>query len=216
MLKSRLITLVFATLLALTQPALADELGRQIVMQGNQKGATACLACHGAKGEGQAGAGFPRLAGLNPAYLEKQLHGFADNGRKNSIMDSIAKALSEKEIKAVSAYYAAQSPSSTPDTPTADASVIAAGKDLAMNGDWPNDIPACFACHGVDAQGIGATFPALAGQHASYIKNQIQAWKTGQRRNDPNGLMQGIARRLSPDEVKAVSAYMASLSASRK
>ena len=216
MLKSRLITLVFATLLALTQPALADELGRQIVMQGNQKGATACLACHGAKGEGQAGAGFPRLAGLNPVYLEKQLHGFADNSRKNSIMDSIAKALSENEIKAVSAYYAAQSPSSTPDTPTADASVIAAGKDLAMNGNWPNDIPACFACHGVDAQGIGATFPALAGQHASYIKNQIQAWKTGQRRNDPNGLMQGIARRLSPDEVKAVSAYMASLSASRK
>jgi len=215
MLKSRIFILVFTLLPALTQTALAEDLGKQIVMQGNQKGATACLACHGIQGEGQAGAGFPRLAGLNPAYLAKQLHSFADNSRKNPIMDNIAKALSEKEIQAVSAYYAAQSPDAPKDSPTADTSVIAAGKDLATNGNWPNDIPACFACHGVGAKGIGASFPALAGQHASYIRNQLQAWKTGQRHNDSNGLMEGIAKRLSPDEVKAVSAYMASLSASK-
>jgi cytochrome c553 len=216
MLKPRHLILAFAALFAVSNVATAEGPGHKIVTQGNGKGATACVACHGANGEGQAQAGYPKLAGLNQAYLAKQLHDFSSNSRKNPIMDKIAKALTKKEIKAVTAYYAAQTPPSKQDKATADSGIMEVGKDLAMNGNWPNDVPSCFACHGISAQGVGSTFPTLAGQHAKYIENQLQAWKSGQRHNDPNGLMEGIAKRLDHDQVMAVSAYLASLSTSHQ
>lgn len=213
MLKSRHLILVFTSLITLGQSAIAADSGHNIVMKGNGKGATACVACHGADGAGQAQAGYPVLAGVDQAYLAKQLHDFSNNSRSNAIMDKIAKALSDDEIKAVTKYYAKQTPPAGGDKHPGEHELMDSGKDLAMNGNWPNDVPACIACHGVKAEGVGSTVPKLAGQHASYIENQLQAWKTGSRHNDPNGLMQGIAKRLSHNQVKAVSAYLSSLSA---
>lgn len=74
-------------------------------------------------------------------------------------------------------------------------------------------MPACVSCHGPGGKGIGAVFPALAGQHASYIKAQLEAWKNGTRRNDPNNLMKVVADRLTDEEVQAVSEYFATLPA---
>ena len=48
-----------------------------IVRQGNGRGAAPCMACHGDDGGGQAAAGNPRLAGLDAAYLQRQLEDFA-------------------------------------------------------------------------------------------------------------------------------------------
>lgn len=54
--------------------------------------AASCQSCHGHAGEGNATAGFPRLAGLSAKYLERQLLAFAE-GRSNAMMMPIAKAL---------------------------------------------------------------------------------------------------------------------------
>lgn len=184
------------------------EAGKALVMQGNGK-ATACVACHGAQGAGNAQASFPQLARLNAEYLAKQLRDFQRGTRKDAVMQPVARALSDNEITDVSAYFAAQRPPVP--TTTADSKLLARGELRVTSGFWEKDVPACVSCHGSAGRGVGANFPALAGQHASYIAKQLNAWRSGARANDPQGLMKGIAVRLPANDIPAVSAYLASL-----
>lgn len=206
-------TIVLGILVTFTNVGMASDLGQSISNQGNSKGASACIACHGVDGNGMAQSGFPRLAGLSSVYMEKQLHDFANAKRNSPIMAPIAKALSGAEIKAVADYFAKMAIPASPRKSINDNQLIQEGKTLAEKGNWSNDVPACFACHGAGALGIGDHFPALAGQHAMYIEQQLHAWRNGQRTNDPNQLMKGVALRLSVAEIKFVSAYLASLQA---
>jgi cytochrome c553 len=190
----------------------ADDLdrGKIIATQGNGAGALACMACHGLDGKGNDAAGFPSIAGLNAKYLSKQLHDYASGLRKNAIMQPFANALSEDDIQNVTAYYKSLKTTAsavTQQTPAA----AHQGEWLAMRGDWNNDIPACNQCHGPNGMGVGNSFPALAGQHAGYLKTQLNAWRSGSRNNDPNQLMKGIAERLSEQQISAVSEYYATL-----
>lgn len=184
--------------------------------------AQACQTCHGAAGEGLAQAGFPRLAALGAPYLQRQLDAFADGTRVNAVMMPIANALSAADREAVSAYYAAlpipatpakalpaasASASTVPSTPTG------VGAILATRGRWADKLPACEQCHGPGGRGVGPDFPALAGQSASYLANQLAAWKTGARPPGPMGLMAVVAKKLSDAEVSAVAEHFASLPA---
>lgn len=184
------------------------DAGKAIVLQGNGKANTACIACHGAEGAGNAQASFPQLARLDAAYLARQIRDFQRGTRKDVLMQPVARALSETEIADVTAYFAAQRP---PAPAAADPALLARGARLAVSGFWEKDIPACISCHGSGGRGVGGNFPALAGQHASYIAKQLQAWRSGARANDPQGLMKGIALRLPASDIPAVSAYFASL-----
>lgn len=186
----------------------ADDAGRAIVMQGTPAGATACIACHGLDGAGNAGANFPRVGGLDAAYLRKQLRDNKNGARDSAIMTPVAQALSDAELQAVTDYYSRQRPS-MPDV-SADPAQLALGERIATRGLWARDIPACFSCHGQGGKGIGA-FPAIAGQHAGYITQQIEQWQNGGRHNDPVGLMKAVSDRLTPGETRAVAAYLASL-----
>src|SRR5215469_7237069 len=80
-------------------------LGKTIATQGTAKGIPACISCHGANGEGNTAAGFPRLAGLPEAYLAAQLTAFADGSRENSVMQPFAKIMSLDGRSAVSQYF---------------------------------------------------------------------------------------------------------------
>ena len=184
------------------------DAGKAIVLQGNGKANTACIACHGAEGAGNAQASFPQLARLNADYLAKQIRDFQRGARKDVLMQPVAQALSETQIADVTAYFAAQHP---PAPAVADPLLLARGARLAVSGFWEKDIPACISCHGPGGRGVGGYFPALAGQHASYIAKQLNAWRNGTRANDPQGLMKGIALRLPAGDIPAVSAYFASL-----
>jgi cytochrome c553 len=92
-------------LLALAAPALAQD-GAAIARQGAGPNAPACSSCHGANGEGNAAANFPRLAAQAAPYLVRQLDAYADGRRQNPIMTPIAKALDAKQRAAVAAHYA--------------------------------------------------------------------------------------------------------------
>ena len=184
--------------------------GERIVQQGNAKGATACVACHGVDGAGNAAAGYPRLSHLNADYLAAQLQAYQRGSRSNPIMQPIAKALSSAEIEAVSDYYAKQTAKVSAEQPEQLGS-LQEGERLATRGAWDQTIPACMSCHGPGGSGVGTAFPALAGQHASYIRSQIQAWQSGQRKGDPNQLMEVVAQRLNDTQTEAVAAYFASL-----
>ncbi|MBA4502858.1 c-type cytochrome [Marinobacterium marinum] len=180
--------------------------GQQIVMQGDGSGAP-CLACHGMDGAGNNLASFPRLAGLDAEYIAKQIRDYNSGKRVSVVMQPNVDNLTEQQILDVAAYYASQ-PVPKVEAATADAEVMALGEKIAKRGDWNNYIPACESCHGPDNQGMGVSFPGIAGQHANYIKQQLNAWRSGERHNDPNQLMTGVAERLSEQQLEAVAAYL--------
>jgi cytochrome c553 len=181
--------------------------GAGIAASGVPDRVTACAACHGAGGEGNPAAGFPRLAGLAPAYLEEQLDNLAAGQRQNPVMGPIAKQLSAAERQAVAAYYgglAAPPPLAAP----ADALKQSdTGAWLAERGRWDENLPACIQCHGPGGGGVAAAFPALAGQSATYIAAQLHAFKDGTRPGGPLGLMQAVAIKLSDADITAVAAH---------
>lgn len=182
-----------------------------IAASGNGAGAPACSACHGQAGEGRPDAGYPRLAGLDARYLLHQLNDLADGNRASDTMHPIAKALRPDERAAMASYYASLSAPKADGEKKADGKVLAAGAALAQRGDWAKGRPACRQCHGPSGQGVGASFPKLAGQSARYIAAQLNAWKAGRRGNDPLHLMTGIASKLDDRQITAVAAYFASL-----
>jgi cytochrome c553 len=126
-------------------------------------------------------------------------------------MGPVAKLLGAAEARALATYYAALPSISASGGASASNSTVAAGEVLAQAGAWSNGVPACAQCHGASGNGVGAVFPRIAGQSAIYISNQLQAWKAGTRKNDPMGLMHGIALKLSAADVSAVAAYYAGL-----
>lgn len=171
-----------------------------------------CAACHGADGNA-AIAMYPSLAGQSETYLVKQLQDFkkaveskGKSGRVNAVMGGMAAVLSADDMQNLAAYFASQ----THNPMQVDSN--AAGKKLFFSGDPANGIPACMACHTVNGKGMGyAAIPAIAGQNADYLTAQLEKFRNGERGNDQNTMMRGIARKLSDKDITAVSQYMASL-----
>ena len=208
-------TLAIVSLLSLPLSAminLAQADGLTITLHGNDRGAPACVTCHGAQGEGMPANGFPRLAGLNAGYLQTQLDAFAKGQRANAMMTPIAQTLRADEREAVARYYAGLSGSATMIEPIPEMNSV--GARLAIQGRWAQGLPACMQCHGAMGAGVGTVFPALAGQSSVYIENQLHAWQRGARAPGPLGLMKVVASKLSAADIQAVAAYFSALSAS--
>ncbi|WP_051236423.1 c-type cytochrome [Ottowia thiooxydans] len=211
----RLAPMLMAGAIAVSHaPALAQQAtvpqGRQITTQSTPPGVAACIACHGAQGEGSAA--FPRLAGTGQAYLQRQLDAFADGSRKNAIMQPLVEKLSSTERTALAVYYSQLKPPFLADdmaSPTPDNT----GAWLATRGRWADQLPACAQCHGYGGSGVGTQFPPLVGLPVAYITEQLQAWKSGTRTPGPLGLMSAVAEKLSNNDVDAVAVYYAGLTA---
>ncbi len=171
------------------------------------QGVPACASCHGQQGQGVSAQNGPRLAHLDPGYLDRQLEGFAAGERRSPVMGPIAKALTAAQRASLSAYFASL-PAAYEAGP-ADATGPARGQELALTGDWSLKAPACASCHGPRGQGVGSLTPPLTGQSESYLVRQLTAFRDGDR-TGPLGLMAGIAKRLSRSDLRAAAAYYAS------
>ncbi|HEV7275252.1 MAG TPA: c-type cytochrome [Devosiaceae bacterium] len=166
-----------------------------------------CLRCHGLEGAGDPSGAFPRLAGQGAWYLYKTLHDFAQGRRQNEVMSPIARTLTDEEMRALSAYYAALPPATAWPAVEADVETLQAGGALAATGNVQDGIPACAGCHGAEGEGRPPIVPSLAAQSASYLEHQLQKWKAGERDGDPMGVMEAIARAMSDEQMRAVSLY---------
>ncbi|NMS48443.1 c-type cytochrome, partial [Vibrio parahaemolyticus] len=130
-------------------------------------------------------------------YLEKQLKELklgmtsgGKQGRYDPVMSGMAMPLSDEDIADLSAYYASLpvSENSTPED------VVAQGKTLYPAGDAERGLTACIACHGPRGNGTELSgFPKISGQHADYIKAQLEKFRDGDRGNDMNAMMRDIA-----------------------
>jgi len=81
---------------------------------------------------------------------------------------------------------------------------IAAGNAVAGQG----KAAVCAACHGADGKAIQASYPNIAGQHASYIAKQLTDYRDGNR---VNALMSGQAANLSDQDILDLAAYFSSM-----
>jgi cytochrome c553 len=69
-------------------------------------------------------------------------------------------------------------------------------------------IAPCGSCHGSLDNKAGS--PWLEGQSEVYVKEQLQAFASGQRRNDISQQMRNIARAMTAQEIGEAAAYYAS------
>lgn len=173
-----------------------------------------CVACHGADGNSQL-AMYPKLAGQHAKYLEKQLKdlklGMTSNGKQgryDPVMSGMAMPLSEQDMQDLAAYYASL-PISSNSTPE---NVVKKGKALYTAGDAERGLAACIACHGPRGNGTELSgFPKISGQHADYIKAQLEKFRDGNRDNDMNAMMRDIAKKLTDEDIDTLSKYAGGL-----
>jgi cytochrome c553 len=178
--------------------------------RGQEVATQVCAACHAADGNSTISAN-PKIAGMDQAYLLKQLNDFArpandKSARVNGIMTGILGAISVADRVHVSAFYAGQSfkPGAARNK-----ELLEAGQRLYRAGVPSKGLPACSGCHSPNGAGIPIQYPRLGGQHAEYTETQLKAFRDGTRRN--NEAMAQIAARLSDAEIKALADYVAGL-----
>ena len=173
---------------------------------GKTKSAT-CAACHGADGN-SVNPEWPKLAGQHPSYIAKQLANFKEDARVNPSMSPMAKPLSEQDMADLAAYFSSQAAKPG----EADQTKIALGEQMYKGGNNATGVAACAACHGPTGAGNPASnFPSLSGQHATYIKNQLNAFRKGERANDAGKMMRNVAEKMTDAEIEAVAEYIAGL-----
>lgn len=159
-----------------------------------------CQECHGADGNGNGQDGkFARLAGQYPAYIVKQLQDFRSGARKHDTMMIMAKSLEEADLADIAAYYgglsAMRGEPTHADTQTAQ-----------------RLFAACAACHGAQGKGNGnAAFPVIGGQDVKYLRNQLLAWRSGERRNSPGGAMNEATKGLTDAEIDVLAHYLSGI-----
>ncbi len=68
------------------------------------------------------------------------------------------------------------------------------------------DPAVCGACHGNDGNSVNPTWPNLAGQNKSYLKNQLYNFKEGLREN---ALMSAQAMSLTDADIEKLATYFA-------
>jgi cytochrome c553 len=196
--------------LALDRVEVPDGSGRQLALtESDPQAAGACARCHGAGATGPASRLVPVLHGQKVEYLAQALQAYAEGSRRSGIMQPLASDLDAESIANLARYYAGLAPPPPRSRSEAEPASIEAGRRLATQGAPEQRIPACTACHG--SAGL-ATLPLLDGQHAPYLTRQLQLWKDGLSAGTDNGaIMAPIARRLTDEQIRDVSAYYASL-----
>lgn len=184
-----------------------------------------CSGCHTIDGNAESPL-MPRLAGQPVDYLNAQMTAYRlartapvdwipflsteeQPGARSSpqarmFMIGPAHSADEEDSKAAADWYSKQTPG--PRRASAPPDLVARGTKLYAEGVPDENVPACLACHGPDARGRGQ-FPRLAGQHGTYLSNQIALLASG-KRPSPMG---PTAHTLSTAETEALVAYLQQL-----
>lgn len=170
----------------------------------------ACTACHGAQGRAGPDGYYPRIAGKPAGYLYNQLLNFRDGRRHYGLMTRLVDPLSDAYLLEIARHFSAlELPYPAPTRTSAPAAQLARGQQLALQGDAARQLPACAQCHGNALTGAQPNTPGLLGLPRDYLNAQLGAWRTGQRRAHAPDCMAQIARELRPEDLTAVSTWLA-------
>jgi cytochrome c553 len=182
----------------------ADELAR---LGGETRAISVCVRCHGAATMPPSSSMVPVIAGQSAAYLEQALRQYADGRRQSGIMQPVAAELDDEAVSQLVKYYAGL-PALQANPSRASQQQVLHGQEIGTLGVPSKGVPPCLACHA----GSTPTFPTLAGQHATYLANQLRLWQRGLRDMTAHGaIMAPIAKRLNEKQIDDVAAFFGSL-----
>jgi cytochrome c553 len=195
---------LIALVTVVVRVASADE---RVASVGEAVARRDCMWCHGSNAGGFATA--PRLAGQQADYIEHSLASFnrhaRDNPRSKEFMWTASARLSPDMARAVAVYL-----SELEDGPAADgrSGPSERGAVIYKDGIPEANVPACLACHGPGAQGIGV-IPRLAGLSSRYLKERLVQWTQGYHAEaEP---MPNIAGKLTDDQIEVLASYLSYL-----
>jgi cytochrome c553 len=158
-----------------------------------------CASCHGQDGV-SAIVNTPSLAGQPDIFIQYQLVFIRDGTRKVEVMQEIAKALTDENIRDLGAYYSAlPPPPALADAPAVDVAKVAAIITQRH----------CDSCHKSDFSGQGET-ARLAGQRPDYLIKALSDFRAGVRRGRGMGTMMEVSVTLQDPDIQMIAAYLAS------
>ncbi len=170
----------------------------------------ACTGCHGREGRAAPDGYYPRIAGKPAGYLFNQLRHFRDGRRHYELMNGLVEWLDDDYLREIAEHFASLDLPYPPPAPLVEsAPVRALGETLVRNGRPERGVPACNDCHGTAMTGRAPFIPGLLGLPRDYVNAQLGAWRTGKRQASAPDCMAQVALRLTPEDIGAVSAWLA-------
>lgn len=169
-----------------------------------------CMECHGEDGNGAGHSNgpegkFAKLAGQSPAYILKQIQDFRSGARKHDQMAIMARSVADEDIVDIAAYFA-----SLPRMRGDGQGAHPVGQALFEQGDPARGVLACVSCHGAQGKGLTplASTPVIGGQEWRYLDKQLRDWRSGDRRNSPDGVMSQVLKPLTDTEIESLTNYL--------
>ncbi|MET0065736.1 MAG: c-type cytochrome [Candidatus Thiodiazotropha sp.] len=156
-------SLVFLALLVML-PALAQAEGKP----SGQALAFTCAGCHGTDGS-SVGPSSPTIAGMDPDVFVDVMKGYREDKRNSTIMNRIAKAYDDEELRGMAWYFAKQQQRLAPQP--FDPALAARGETLHQQY--------CEKCH--ENGGVAGDAGTLAGQWMPYLENSMMDYLEGLR-----------------------------------
>jgi len=164
-----------------------------------------CTWCHGGSAQGYSPA--PQLAGQRAPYIFQQLASFAHHTRdapfSKQYMWGVAANLSPPEARALSIYFSNLPPRAANDGIL---ELAARGEAIYQRGMPEENIAACVACHGPNAEGVGA-IPRLGGLDYNYLRRRLEQWAEGYH-GALGHPMPHIATQLSGNQIDELASYL--------
>ena len=93
-----------------------------------------------------------------------------------------------------------------------DEAAIERGRLIAQHGIPAQRVPSCIDCHAPEGERYNANYPALEAQHADYLLLQLELFNKSHRGGSAYAhIMEPIAKRLKPQQMRDVALYFQSL-----
>jgi cytochrome c553 len=186
-------------LIALTAAALTAFAGRAPAADAatGKALAEACASCHGADGISQEPL-TASLAGQPDEYVQWQLVYYRSGARKNEVMQPIAEALSNEEIRNLGAYYSSLPPPKP----------AVASDALAQKGEAIAVAHRCRSCHADDLNGFRAA-ARLSAQREDVLLKALRDYKAGKRVGSGVASMADAMFELNDSDMQALARYLA-------
>lgn len=159
--------------------------------------ADTCAGCHGTDGS-SSGPATPTIAGLSAEYFKTTMEEYKKDDRKSTIMGRIAKGYTDKEIKLMADYFAAQKIVRVKQD--LDAEKVAAGAKLYGKN--------CEKCHDKNGSLADDDSGILAGQWLPYLEYSMQDFRADKR--DMPKKMRKKVEKLDDFDIEALLQYFAS------
>ncbi len=168
-----------------------------------------CIGCHGIVGYQ---ASFPeiykvpKISGQGAKYIVSALNAYKKGERKHPTMRGVAESLSDQDMADVAAYYEGHG---------VEAGAAPLGKAPEATGKAAELVKkgACVTCHGDSfSKPLDPAYPKLAGQHADYLAAAMRSYADNRAQvGRSNGVMAGVAKQFSKDEMREMAAYISKL-----